>query len=135
MAGGEAAGTPAPIVQVVTDLDDGTRPAGVGVAGVDWAERLNCRQCNVFRASAGVERPTVQPLAGHICATSVPFDASGPGPGIPSPGEGRWVAAIRPTPHLMASRGRLGPEAGKHAHADSRRVYCKEGGTKSPLAA
>jgi len=31
----EWAGTPAPIVQVVADLDDGTRPAGVGVgAGV-----------------------------------------------------------------------------------------------------
>jgi len=25
--------TPAPIVQVVADLDDGTRPAGVGVRG------------------------------------------------------------------------------------------------------
>src|SRR5256714_1923327 len=116
MAGGEAAGAPAPIVQVVTDLDDGTRPAGVGVAGLEWAETVNGRQCNVFRPSPGVERPAVQPLD----ATSVPFDASGPGPSIPSPGEGRWVAAIRPKPHLMASRGRLGPEAGKHAHADSR---------------
>src|SRR2546423_1922722 len=93
MAGGEAAGAPAPIVQVVTDLDDGTRPAGVGVAGLEWAETVNGRQCNVFRPSPGVERPAVQPLD----ATSVPFDASGPGPSIPSPGEGRWVAAVRPT--------------------------------------
>ena len=33
MRAGTAADTPAPIVQVVADLDDGTRPAGV----VGWA--------------------------------------------------------------------------------------------------
>src|SRR5262245_56471276 len=69
-SGGRAAVTPAPIVQVVADLDDGTRPAAIGMTVLAHlratcaVDTFNCRRFNQSEGSGGVHPSTVAPNTG-----------------------------------------------------------------------